>query len=144
MSKVDPQNVHYWEEKWVGYNQGFFEMVTDPNKAKDPSLYPIRGTINSIKEFPPCVIFTSEFDCMRREAIALKTMLAKKKKVIDFHDMPGVGHLYYYDCNNPESYWFFKDYASAFEKYVKKDDKLQELSATFKKKATKLAKDYED
>ena len=135
LSKIDPQGLAYWEEKWVGYNQSFFmTMATDYQKQQqDTKLYPIRNAINSIKDFPGCVIFTSEFDCMRRESEALKKVLENKKKLLDYHDMPGVGHLYYYDCENPESYWFFKDYAAAFKKYVQKNDKLEQITASFKR-----------
>lgn len=49
--------------------------------------------------------------------------------------MPGVGNLYHQDCNLPQSYWFFKDLTLAFEKFVKKQDELEELTASFKKSA---------
>ena len=70
---------------------------------------------------PNSVIFTSEFDYCRRDAIALKDALEKGNKLQDFNDMPAVGHLYHYDCELPQSFWFFKDITSAFEKYVKND-----------------------
>lgn len=143
LSKKDSKQVSYYEEKWVKYNKGFFQLMAKDydGQQKDTGLYPIRNSIKSISEFPPCVIFTSEYDCMKQEAYALKDMLQKRGKVKDFHEMPGVGHLYYYDCNNPESYWFFRDYTSAFEKYVKKDDEMKELEASFKRKATKKLDD---
>lgn len=74
---------------------------------------------------PNSVIFTSEFDYCRRDALMLKEALEKGGKLQDFSDMPGVGHLYQYDCTLPQSFWFFKDIESAFEKFVKKDDKVQ-------------------
>lgn len=52
--------------------------------------------------------------------------------------MPGVGHLYHYDSSNAESYWFMKDYSFAFEKYVKKDDELKKIAASFRASAKKL------
>lgn len=96
LSKVDTKDKKFWESKWSQYNTGFFEMMAkDYNgQQKDSSLYPIRGTIKSIAEFPPCVIFTSEFDHNKREAYALRDMLLKRRKLQDFHEMPGVGHLY--------------------------------------------------
>ena len=67
-------------------------------------------------------------------------MLLKRRKLQDFHEMPGVGHLYYYDCDEPQGYWFFKAYTSAFEKYAKKGDELDALEASFKLKAKQSMK----
>ena len=87
---------------------------------------------------PTTVISTAEYDYLRRDAIALRNKLDKFGVPTDWHEMPGVGSLYHYDCNYPQSYWFFKDYSHAFEKYVKKDDELQQLAASFKKSAKSI------
>ena len=33
LSKTDPQHIAFWEEKWVGYNKGFFEMMAKDYKG---------------------------------------------------------------------------------------------------------------
>ena len=96
-------------------------MSNDYHKQQnDPELYPMRGQKKLYQELPPCVVFTAEFDYLRRDALFLKEQLQKSGKLLDFHDMPGVGHLYHHDCNLPHSYWFFKDLTLAFDKFVKK------------------------
>lgn len=93
------------------------------------------------KQMPPSVVFTAEFDYCRRDAQTLKRHLEKNGKLADYHDMPGVDHLYYFDSNLPQSYWFMRDYTFAFEKFVKKEDQLEDLAASFKKKKTRLMQD---
>lgn len=84
------------------------------------------------------MVFTAEFDYLRRDAVFFRNLLRKEGKLLDWHEMPGVGNLYHYDCNFPQSYWFFKDLTLAFEKFVKKEDQLEELAASFKKSAKSL------
>lgn len=127
LSKVDENKLEYWEKKWANYNTGFFELMAKNMKDQnnDMELFPTRGKGASLfKQMPPSVVFTAEFDYCRRDAILLKRMLEKAGKLADFHDMPEVDHLYYFDSTLPQSFWFMKDYTFAFEKYVKKEDKL--------------------
>jgi len=75
-------------------------MSTSYDKQqKDASLYPLRAA--NFRQMPNSVIFTSEFDYCRRDALALKEALEKGGKLQDFSDMPAVGHLYHYDCALP-------------------------------------------
>ena len=82
----------------------------------------MRNQKSLFNRLPPCVVFTSEFDFNHRDAAYLRDVLQKHGKLLDWHDMPGVGNLYHYDCTLPHSYWFFKDLTIAFEKYIKKQD----------------------
>jgi len=101
LAKVDKSKVQWWEEIWKEYNTSFFRMmaVNYEKQQKDSSLYPLRAA--NYRSMPPTVIFTSEFDYCRREAIILKEKLEQGGKLLDFSDIPGVGHNYHYDCNLP-------------------------------------------
>lgn len=119
LGKVELSKLQWWEEIWKEYNKSFFRMMATnyDKQQKDSNLYPLRAA--NYRSMPPSVIFTSEFDYNRREAILLKDKLEQGGKLLDFSDIPGVGQMYHYDCNLPQSFWFFKDIESAFEKFVK-------------------------
>jgi len=43
---------------------------------------------------PPAVIFTSEFDDLKRDCYKIKGKFEEANKLLDFHNMPGVKHGY--------------------------------------------------
>jgi len=68
-------------------------IATDyDNQQDDPVLYPGRMSLEDMKKIPPVVIYTSEYDFLRREALQLVEDLRKAGKYLDHHDLPGVEH----------------------------------------------------
>ncbi len=50
----------------------------------------------------PAVVFTSEFDIMRRDALHLIEKLKKLGTYVDHQDIPGVHHMYQIIGDLPE------------------------------------------
>lgn len=68
---------------------------------------------------PPAVVFTSEFDSLRRDCYKIKEMFEKANKLLDFQNIPGVHHGYQAMGELQEANWFYKEAGIAFKKYVK-------------------------
>jgi len=45
-----------------------------------------------LRKLPPFVIFTSEFDFLRRDCLALAAKGKRIGKLLDMSDIPGAGH----------------------------------------------------
>ena len=67
----------------------------------------------------PAVVFTSEFDIMRRDALHLIEKLKKLGTYVDHQDIPGVHHMYQIIGDLPETQWFFDEFADAFDFYIR-------------------------
>jgi len=68
---------------------------------------------------PPAVVFTSEFDTLKRDCYKIKEMFEKADKLLDFQNLPGVMHGYQSNGLLSETHWFYKEAGIAFKKYVK-------------------------
>jgi len=82
------------------------ELLTTKSKEEmqtDIDIYPGRASLVMMNKIPPVVIFTSEFDNLRRDAYLLKAQCEKVNKLLDFHDMPRMAHGYVYFGHTKES-----------------------------------------
>lgn len=72
-------------------------------REKDPVLYPGCMPIECIKRLPPTIICTTEFDYLRKDALALIPILRQAGRLLDVLDMPGGKHSYESQMDAPES-----------------------------------------
>ena len=89
------------------------------NQKNDDQLYPGRASDDILKKYPPTVIWTGEFDFLRRDNEAFGERLKKFGKLAAFSNMPGVFHGYHganFDSN--ETKWFFEEEKLAFKTLV--------------------------
>ena len=89
------------------------------HEAKDGLLFPGRSDISLLEKLPKCVVFTSEFDHLRRDSLVFIDRLKATNKLVDSQDMPSVAHGYQADASQKESKWFYEDLKKCFQKYVK-------------------------
>lgn len=82
-------------------------------------MYPGLMSDDDLAKCPPTVVFTSEFDYLRRDATHFIGRLKQVGKYLDHQDMPGTHHGYQYDGNTAETDIFFKEIALAINKYVR-------------------------
>lgn len=101
--------------------KNFIQHLSTPEDFKQKSAIAFPGLMSDgeVAQCPPTVIFTSEFDYLRRDAIHFAKRLQKAKRYLDLQDMPGTHHGYQYDGNIEETGWFFQEMALAIEKYVR-------------------------
>lgn len=79
---------------WVGQilNTAY---IPDPNKRRDRLASPAWGTNgDDIKGIAPALVITAELDRLRDEADSYAHKLEAAGSLVDYHDIPGVDHLY--------------------------------------------------
>ena len=68
-----------------------------------------------MKKYPPTVIWTSEFDFLRRDNEKFAGRLQKVGRLVDISIMPGVGHAFQtYNFFSQENKWFYEEEKMAF------------------------------
>lgn len=82
-------------------------------------MFPGLMDLEDLKNCPPTVLFTSEFDFLRRDVYHFIDRLKSVGKYLDHQDMPGVHHDYQSLGNIKQTYWYHADMAKAIDKYVK-------------------------
>jgi acetyl esterase/lipase len=76
-------------------------------------------TDEELRKLPPTMVFTSEFDFLRRDALDLISRLKSVNgPYLDHEDMPGVTHGYQYNGNLDQSTLHFKNFSTCFMKYI--------------------------
>ena len=96
-------------------------LGTDPEKQlaeNDVHLLPGRMSIDDCKLLPKTAIFTSEFDFLRRDALAFAEKMKQTDKFLGLHDMPGATHGYEGHMKQPETIEFYKDMKKAHDAWV--------------------------
>ena len=71
-------------------------------------------SLSELKKCPPTVVFTSEFDNLRKDAMVLIQRLQTVGRCLDYQDMPGVQHAYHHFGYYKETDWFYDEFALAF------------------------------
>ena len=64
------------------------------NQQDDDQVFPGRTSDEILSQYPPTVIWTSEFDFLRRDNETFAARLKKVGKLAALGQMPGVGHGY--------------------------------------------------
>jgi len=72
------------------------------------------------------IIFSSEFDHLRKDAINLLNKCDGSDRLIDFHDMPGVAHGYQADVMQQESKYFYQDLKKCYDKYINISEEVKD------------------
>ena len=79
-----------------------------------------------LKNFPPTVLFTSEYDSCRWGTEDMAILLEKHGKLLDYIVHPGTGHCWYLmdienECSTTLDCW--ADWSKVFNKYLRLDEK---------------------
>ena len=91
------------------------------NQSNDDQLYPGKASDDILKKYPPTVIWTSEFDFLRRDNETFAKRLDKVGKLAALGEMPGVGHGYQaFSFKEPENIEFYEQEKLAFKHLVDK------------------------
>ena len=104
-----------WEKGMaVGDLYAVYKLLAAKDKPfeeqmNDLNLFPGNIPVNILKELPPMVLTTSEFDFLRRDSLHLKRKLEQAGKLVAWCDMPGVVHGYQADQTIQETKWFVED-----------------------------------
>ena len=89
------------------------------NQQNDDQLFPGRTTDDILKLYPPTVVWTSEFDFLRRDNEIFAERLKKAGKLAEFGMMPGVTHGYHgQNMTSQENIWFHEEEKLAFKSLV--------------------------
>ena len=89
------------------------------NQQKDDQLFPGRTSDEILKKYPPTVVFTSEFDFIRRDNEAFAERLRKVGKLAEVSVMPGALHCYqHHDLTSNQTIWFLEEEKQAFKTLV--------------------------
>ena len=97
-------------------------LSTDWDKQQnDDLLFPGRASDEILKKYPPCVVWTSEFDFLRRDNEVLAERFKKLGKLAEISHMPGVIHGFH-QMGDPETVqeikWFCEEEKLAFKHLV--------------------------
>ena len=79
-----------------------------------------------LKNFPPTVLFTSEFDDCRWGTESVAILLEKHGKLLDYIVHPGTEHCWYLRHSGdeiPATQDCWADYRKIFSKYLRSDEK---------------------
>ena len=91
------------------------------NQQNDPQVYPGRASDEILKKYPPTVIWTSEFDCLRRDNEEFAARLKKLGKLAEFSNMPAKTHAYMSFADGAKELFLFDiEERLAFEHLVAK------------------------
>jgi len=126
------------KDKWEPYDKDYMNtpagttslfklMSTDWDKQQeDDQLFPGRASDKIMRNYPPTVVWTSEFDFLRRDNEVLADRLKGLGRLAEVSNMPGVIHDYH-NSNDPETCaeakYFFEEEKMAFEALVTNWDK---------------------
>lgn len=61
----------------------------------DPLLFPSKASDSLMKEMPPAVIFSAEFDIFITETDRMARRLRQNGRLLDLCTIPGIGHAHY-------------------------------------------------
>lgn len=119
--KLEKYDTDYMGEPEV--TTSYFKLLaTDwDNQQNDDQLFPGRVSDEILKKYPPTVVWTSEFDFLRRDNEIFADRLKALGKLVDISKMPGTVHCYHQmgspeDCQ--EIKWFCEEEKLAFDKLV--------------------------
>ena len=91
------------------------------NQQNDDQLFPGKAPDDILKRYPQTVIWTSEYDFLRRDNETFAKRLKKLGKLAALGEMPGVGHGYQaFSFNEPENKEFYEQEKLAFKHLVEK------------------------
>jgi len=90
------------------------------NQQRDAQLYPGRASDDLLKKVPPFALWTSEFDFLRRDSLALAERGKKLGKLLDISDIPGVMHAHM-GCSavSQECQWLDDEQTRAFDVWIR-------------------------
>lgn len=92
-AKCTTEEIKPYESGVDGITPTYKLLSTDyDNQQNDDQLFPGRMSDALLKKVPPFAIFTSEFDFLRRDSLALAERGKKAGKLLDISDIPGAGH----------------------------------------------------
>ena len=87
------EDIKPYEMGLDGTSAMFRLLGTDyDNQLDDQQLFPGRMPDEQLRKLPPFVIFTSEFDFLRRDCLALAAKGKRIGKLLDMSDIPEAGH----------------------------------------------------
>ena len=90
--------------------------ATFDSQINDDQLYPGKVSDELLKKYPPTVVWTSEFDMLRRDNEKFAKRLQKVGKLVDIAIMPGVMHGYHnFNFASQENKWFYEEEKMAFD-----------------------------
>ena len=95
-----------------GFDENFNNMY------QDDQLFPGRASDQILKKYPPTVIWTSEFDFLRRDNETFAARLKGLGKLAAMSNMPGVTHGYHQMEESQEVTWFQEEEKLAFTSLV--------------------------
>jgi len=91
----------------------------DLNIMKDRiDVYPNLMEEEIIKKFPLTVLFTSEYDFLRRSTEELAEKLFKAGRLADFCVHPGTTHCWYIMQSHETAGMFWEDQKKMFQKWL--------------------------
>ena len=93
-------------------------LAVDVEKQQDDFyLYAGRMPQEIMKQLPPMLVFFSEFDYLRRDAIKMVENLQEAGKLLDYFSMPGTMHGYEIQ-GGPEAKIALQESKKAWVRYV--------------------------
>ena len=77
--------MHFYEKPNAPSITNFFHhLMRDTDRSKKgPEMYPGLMDLDDLRKCPPCVVFTSEFDFLRRDAMEFIGRLRQASKYLD-------------------------------------------------------------
>lgn len=90
-------------------------------KDCDDQLYPGTCSDQIMKQYPPTVVFTAEFDYLRRANEKFARRLKSNGKLVDINVIPGCGHAMMGSDENSQEYkWVKEDLRNVFNACVRR------------------------
>lgn len=120
-SKVSKRKLNLFEKIGFGDMQNLYKMMaTDwENQQADYHLLPGRMPEEMLRKLPPTIIWTSEFDMIRRDAVAMVDRMTKAgAPLLDWLSVPGGAHGYENFELGPLRTLFHKSLVHAWKHYV--------------------------
>lgn len=91
------------------------------NKERDPLLFPLFVTLEEAAKLPKTVLFTSEFDPIRRSSHQIIPTLKRAGVYLDHGDYAGSAHCFFLFPYDPNTPLWFKDMQKVFGIYMNRE-----------------------
>ena len=104
-----------------GCRPGIFSVITVQDLEEDwtnPLLFPSKAPDSLLKEMPPTVIFSAEFDMFITETDRMARRLRQNGRLLDLCTIPGIGHASYANPALKCYSTFYDSYKLALQEYV--------------------------
>ena len=109
---MDIKDVEWWEHSLHKHALEPLKLLPkdfDSNKD-DPLFFPAKLELEELKQLPPTVLQTSEFDPYRRDVLdTLKPKMVEAGIFLDMMNYKGLGLAFHENIDEPATQTFFED-----------------------------------